>query len=98
MLQEPSTFQPLVPTTTTTHTTSRKPLVPTTTHTTSRKPLIPTTKTTTTPQPTTTTVSGCEDIKINEECDWNYGLLHWYEHVMTGAECQAVCRNVNGAK
>ena len=62
--------------------------------------MIPTTtKTTTTPKPTpATTESGCGDIKIDEECDWNYGLLHWYEHVMTGAECQAVCRNVNGAK
>ena len=91
--------KPLDPTTSTVHTTSRKPIVPTTTHTTSRKPIIPTTKTTTTPKPTpTTTDSGCSDIKINEECDWNYGLLHWYERVMTGAECQAICRNVNGAK
>ena len=84
---------------TTTHTTSRKPLIPTTTHTTSRKPLIPTT-TRTTPTTTTkaTTEVDCSDIKINEECDWNYGLLHWYERVMTGSECQDICRNVNGAK
>ena len=36
-------------------------------------------------------------VRINEECDWNYGLLHWYENIMTGAECQHKCRTVNGA-
>ena len=37
-------------------------------------------------------------IRINEECDWNYGLLHWYENVMTGDACQAKCRTVSGAQ
>ena len=37
------------------------------------------------------------NVSINENCDWNYGLLHWYENIMTGAECQHKCRTVNGA-
>ena len=38
------------------------------------------------------------NLSINENCDWSYGLLHWYENIMTGAECQHKCRNVNGAQ
>jgi len=40
----------------------------------------------------------CGDIKINEECDWNYGLVSWYENVMTANQCQIQCRSVAGAK
>ena len=35
--------------------------------------------------------------RVNENCDWNYGLLHWYENVMTGNQCQEQCRQVVGA-
>merc|ERR1719391_322960 len=91
------------PTTTTpTTTTSRTPLQTTTTTTriTSRTPLQTTTTTTTTKKTTTTTQldGNCDDIKINEECDWNYGLVSWYENVMTGNQCQIQCRSVAGAK
>merc|ERR1719402_1397643 len=74
----------------------------TTTHktTTTTKPTT-TTKRTTTAKSTTTTAShgSCDDIHVNEECDWNYGLIHEYgEHIMTGSECQDRCKGVSGAK
>merc|ERR1711988_1098943 len=60
---------------------------------------ITTTTTTTTTTITTTTQDGnCEDIHLNSQCDWNYGLITWYEQVMTGSECQYICKKVNGAK
>merc|ERR1719187_72280 len=68
--------------------------------TTTAKPITQTTTTSTTTVPTTTTNSkdGCENIHIDSQCDWNYGLITWYEKVMTGSECQYLCMNVNGAK
>merc|ERR1711945_25075 len=62
-----------------------------------------TTSTTTTSSTTTTTTTtqldgDCGDIKINEECDWNYGLVSWYENMMTANQCQIQCRSVAGAK
>merc|ERR1712198_387006 len=57
-----------------------------------------TTTPTTTPTTTTQQEGNCEDIHLNSQCDWNYGLITWYEQVMTGSECQYICKNVNGAK
>merc|ERR1712142_859373 len=87
-------------TTTTPTTTTMTTTTATTTRITSRTPLQTTTTTTTTKKTTTTTQldGNCDDIKINEECDWNYGLVSWYENVMTGNQCQIQCRSVAGAK
>merc|ERR1711971_507240 len=95
------TDHPTEPTTTPTTPTTTPRTTPTTTPTTT-PPTTPTTTPTTTPKttPTTTTQQdgNCEDIHLNSQCDWNYGLITWYEQVMTGSECQYICKNVNGAK
>jgi len=97
------TVSPTVPTTSTTTT---KKTTSTTTQTTTKKTTSTTTTkkstTTTTKKSTTTTTedshAGCEEIHINSQCDWDYGLITWYEQVMTGSECQYICKNVGGAK
>merc|ERR1711936_456752 len=80
---------------------------PSTTTSSSTKPTTTTTKSTTTTTRTTSTTTTqttstaseqCDDIKINENCDWSYGLIHWYENVMTGSECQHICLDLQGAK
>jgi len=55
------------------------------------------TSTTTTTVVTTTTTSTCDDIYINELCDWGYSNIAEYNTIMTGAECQSLCRAVTGA-
>merc|ERR1719429_689918 len=86
-----------VPIITTTKVTTRVPLVPTTAKITTRVPLDTTTTTPRPTQPTSTAGGNCNEIRVNENCDWNYGLLHWYENVMTGNQCQEQCRQVVGA-
>merc|ERR1711962_1069858 len=92
----PTTTGPTTTTTIKTTTTSS-----TTMRTTTIRPTTTSTKkTTTTTVPTTTSNSkeGCENMHINSQCDWNYGLITWYERVMTGSECQYLCQNVRGAQ
>merc|ERR1711862_314216 len=58
------------------------------------------TTTTTTTKKSTTSANkpvGCEEIHLNSQCDWDMSLIDWYEDVMTGAECQEICRNVHGS-
>merc|ERR1712154_544047 len=99
----PSTTQSTTPSTTTSSTTTSttesttESTTPSTTSTTTETTTKSTTKSTTT-STTTQSQGSCDDIHINEECDWDYGLVQWYEHVMTGAECQDICKNVAGAK
>jgi len=35
---------------------------------------------------------------LGQQCDWDYGFLREYEGVLTGSECQYICRGVSGAK
>ena len=77
--------------TTTATTTVRTTTRPTTTPTT-------TTKRTTTKATTTTAKTGdCDDFHVNSLCDWSYGLLAEFSTIMTGQECQALCRAVPNA-
>merc|ERR1711890_47455 len=86
-------------TTTTPKTTIRTTTPTTTTPTTTTSTTTTTTKTTTTvPTTTTNNKDGCDDMHINSQCDWNYGLITWYEKVMTGSECQHLCKNVRGSE
>jgi len=34
---------------------------------------------------------------LGQQCDWDYGFLREYEGVLTGSECQYICRGVPGA-
>jgi len=74
---------------------------PTTTTTTKRTTTTRRTTTTTAPPPppatTTTPSASCNEIVKDELCDWQYGKLAEYKNIWTGAECQALCRAVNGA-
>merc|ERR1711874_64339 len=57
-----------------------------------------TTKRTTTKRTTTTAEPGnCNDFHVNELCDWSYGLVAEFSTIMTGRECQTLCRAVPGA-
>ena len=64
------------------------------------------------PATTTTPSASCNEIVKDELCDWQYGKLAEYKKIWTGekeklklmiyhfylgAECQALCRAVNGA-
>ena len=82
-------------------TTTAASTIPTTTKATTTKATTTTRATTTTKatttRPTTTTVSDCDELHINELCDWSYGLVAEFSTIMTGAECQSLCRAVSGA-
>ena len=47
------------------------------------------TSTTTTTVVTTTTTSTCDDIYINELCDWGYSNIAEYNTIMTGMKVRA---------
>lgn len=82
-------------------TTTTTTMKPTTTTTTKRTTTTRRTTTTTAPPPppatTTTPSASCNEIVKDELCDWQYGKLAEYKNIWTGAECQALCRAVNGA-
>jgi len=82
----------------TTSTTTESTTTSTTTKTTGTSTTPSTPSSTATSSTTTSDAGNCADIKINENCDWNYGLVHWYENVMTGSECQQICKNVNDVR
>lgn len=80
--------------------TTPRPTTKSTTKITTERTTTTTKRTSTSKKPTTTSNSqeDCKDIHINDQCDWDYGLISLYKNVMTGSECQYVCRDVQHAK
>merc|ERR1711892_1586092 len=42
--------------------------------------------------------SSCDDIVINENCDWRDGIITYFDDVLNGADCQNRCNELDVAE